>query len=161
MITHSPWVSPFLDCGEATGPALEIDGPQLRASIFDDMDAPIVTAAEQGAGRNDVVPGEYGDPRIDLISTSEACPLFPRRQDVDQHIDPLLLTPSVNILVNAAGSIRRTRRKRARTAPMLDHNVRTGSNFNRVDTEHVGQDFEVARIELRHHRKRHGPGLHP
>ena len=29
---------------------------------------------------------------------------------------------------------------------MLDRNVRTGTNFNRIDTEHVSHDFEVARI---------------
>jgi len=29
---------------------------------------------------------------------------------------------------------------------MLDYNVRTGANFNRIDTEYIGHDFEVAGI---------------
>ena len=65
----------------------------------------------------DIVLGEHGDARVDPVSISEAYPLFKRRQDVDQHIDPLLF-----------------------------NSVRTGANYNRIDTEDIGHDFEVAGI---------------
>src|ERR1019366_4703532 len=64
---------PFPGGGETAGAALEIDGAQLGASVIDDIDAPIVAAAEQGAGRDDldIVAGEHGDPGIGLVSVSE------------------------------------------------------------------------------------------
>ena len=56
-------------------------------------------------------------------------------------------TPSVDILVKAAGSTRRTRPASVPgSAPVFDGDLRAGVNFDGIGAEHVDDHFQVARI---------------